>query len=135
MKNIVKNTLLKYKYNIYKKYIAGIVLLNNEIKYIRLKRINIINSFCLIKNNEIFMYNFIFIDKKIIKRNIKLLLNNKEILKIKKYIKINNLLIKPYKIFLNKKNIAKLIIFICEYKIKKNNNKKYKKKYNIIKLL
>ncbi|XBT18405.1 MAG: SsrA-binding protein [Candidatus Shikimatogenerans sp. Tduv] len=131
MKNIIilRNKKIKYNYQLYNKFVAGMVLFNNEIKYIRLKNINIINTYCYINNNEIFINNLNiynnFNKKKYIKRNIKLLLNKYEILKIKKILQSNKYNIIPYKIFLKNNCLAKIVIYICRL-IKKN----YKKKNN-----
>ncbi|XBT18721.1 MAG: SsrA-binding protein [Candidatus Shikimatogenerans sp. Tcar] len=129
---ILKNKKIKFKYKILNKFIAGLSLFKDEIKFFRSKNINMNNSYCVIINNEIFMNNFYIIkyknnvNKSFKKRNIKLLLNKNEILKISKKIKINNYYLMPYKIFLKNNNLAKIVIYICKILKKK---KKIKKKY------
>ncbi|XBT18487.1 MAG: SsrA-binding protein [Candidatus Shikimatogenerans sp. Tder] len=134
---IFKNKKLKFKYKILNKFIAGLNLFKDEIKFIRSKNININNSYCIIYNNEIFINNFYIIkhnnnikNKYFKKRNIKLLLNRNEILKISKKIKVNNYSLLPYKIYLKNNNLAKIIICICKiYKKKYNKNKKKNNNY------
>ncbi|XBT18866.1 MAG: SsrA-binding protein [Candidatus Shikimatogenerans sp. AspAUS03] len=125
-KNIIKNKNIKYNYKIIQKYIVGIVLKAIEVKLIKLKLINILKSYCVIKNLEMYLYNCYFINHKFtnykykFKRFIKLLLNKKEIIKINKLVKQFNYLILPYKIFLNNNNKIKIIICICKYLNKKD---------------
>ncbi|WXB47286.1 MAG: SsrA-binding protein [Candidatus Shikimatogenerans sp. Tmey] len=142
---ILKNKKIKYKYKVLYKFIGGLSLIKDEIKTFRLKNINMNNSYCIIYNNEIFLNNLYIIkynkynslNKIYKKRNIKLLLNKCEILKISKKIKNSKFLLMPYKIFLKNNNLAKIVIYICKFlkkKNKKNNRRKniyYNEEYGI----
>ncbi|WGH25660.1 MAG: SsrA-binding protein [Candidatus Shikimatogenerans bostrichidophilus] len=128
-KNII-NKKAYYDYYLIEKFNAGMILFGEEVKLIRQNKFNIYLSYCKIKNNEIYIYNFKIHNKKI--RNIKLLLLKKEINKINKKIKNNNLTIIPTKIFYSYSGFIKLEIFISKrkkiYDIKKIIKKKDKKK-------
>lgn len=62
IKIILNNKKAFYDYFLDKKYIAGIQLLGNEVKSIRLKKVNLQNSYIKIENNEIFVFNM-FVEK------------------------------------------------------------------------
>ncbi|MDV3170616.1 MAG: SsrA-binding protein SmpB [Candidatus Phytoplasma australasiaticum] len=113
------------------KYSAGIQLLGNEVKSIRLGQVHLDNSYVCIDNNELFVINmkitkyscsndFDHIDN----RKKKLLLKKKEILQIKNKIKNHNLAIIPIKIF-NQRNLFKLEIALARGK------KKYDKRQDL----
>ena len=53
MKIITKNKKAYYEYFIIEEFVAGIQLVNSEIKSIRLGKISIVESYCLFKNGEL----------------------------------------------------------------------------------
>ena len=55
-KIISTNRKAFHDYHIFDKYIAGIVLTGTEIKSIRLGHVNIQDSYCQVKNGEMFIY-------------------------------------------------------------------------------
>ena len=101
------NKKAKFNYFIKDEYTAGIVLTGSEIKSIRRRNVSITDSFCEFNNN-----NELFISKMYIKeyqnstynRNSlsqrKLLLNRKELKKLKKQITDVGLTIIPLKLFI-----------------------------------
>ncbi|MDV3157438.1 MAG: SsrA-binding protein SmpB [Candidatus Phytoplasma australasiaticum] len=128
---IIFNKKANYDYFLDKKYLAGIQLLGNEVKSIRLGQVHLDNSYVCIDNNELFVINmkitkyscsndFDYIDN----RKKKLLLKKKEILQIKNKIKTHNLSIIPIKIF-NQRNLFKLEIALARGK------KKYDKRQDL----
>ena len=147
MKIISENKKAKHDFEFIKKYESGIVLTGNEIKSIREGRVNLKGSFCRIMENEIYILgmhiskfshsnSFYKLEEK---RNRKLLLKRKEINKLEKELKENNLTIVPFKIYFNDKNKCKLEIYLAKGKkeydksetlkekdIKRNLEKKYK---------
>ncbi|WGH25572.1 MAG: SsrA-binding protein [Candidatus Shikimatogenerans bostrichidophilus] len=114
-----------FEYNLIEKYKAGIVLFGKEVKYIRHNKFNIYNSFCKIINQNIYLINFKI--NKLKRRNIKLLLKKKEIIKIYQKIKNTNYTIIPIKIFFSRSGFAKINIYISSKK-KKNEKIKISKK-------
>ncbi|XKW59018.1 SsrA-binding protein SmpB [Candidatus Phytoplasma australasiaticum] len=128
---VIFNKKANYDYFLDKKYSAGIQLLGNEVKSIRLGQVHLDNSYVCIDNNELFVINmkitkyscsndFDYIDN----RKNKLLLKKKEILQIKNKIKTHNLAIIPIKIF-NQRNLFKLEIALARGK------KKYDKRQDL----
>ena len=120
MKSEVKiiNKKAKYEYILNDSYISGIVLTGSEIKSIRNSKVSIRESFCKFTNNELFVinmniekYGFSNDETYNAKKPRKLLLNKKELSKLKKSIEQKGSSIIPYKIFINDKGLAKLEIF------------------------
>ncbi len=121
-KVITTNRKAFHDYNIFDKFIAGIVLTGTEIKSIRNSAINLKDSFCKIDDNEIFLYNCHIspYDKgnrhnHEEKRTRKLLLTKKEILKIQSKVKKDGYTIIPLEVFLTK-GFAKIEIGMAKGK-------------------
>lgn len=101
---------------------AGIVLTGTEIKSVRENGANIKDSYAIIKNNEVFLLNMhisryeqggIFNHDET--RTRKLLLNKKEILKLKEKITLNGNTLVPLKLYF-KQGILKVSLGICRGK-------------------
>lgn len=139
----ILNRKAKFDYEIIENYEAGIVLTGTEIKSIKLGKANLKDSYCIIRNNEIFILNMhinaydygnIFNHEET--RTRKLLLHKKEILKLKNNLELNGLTIIPLKLYF-KKNKAKLLIGLAKGKhnydkretIKKRDQERELKKY------
>ena len=120
----IQNKKAKFKYFTQKKYVAGLVLTGLQIKSIRSKNVNIDNAYCNFDSNELFIYNVNFANTHFSKKNntVKLLLNKKELLKIKKESDSPGITIVPLKIFINQSGFAKIEISIA--KGKKNYDKR-----------
>ena len=120
----IQNKKARFKYFTQKKYVAGLVLTGLQIKSIRSKNVNIDNAYCNFDSNELFIYNVNFANTHFSKKNntVKLLLNKKELLKIKKESDVPGITIVPLKIFINQSGFAKLQISIA--KGKKNYDKR-----------
>ena len=120
----IQNKKARFKYFTQKKYVAGLVLTGLQIKSIRLKNVNIDNAYCNFDSNELFIYNVNFANTHFSKKNntVKLLLNKKELLKIKKESDTPGITIVPLKIFINQSGFAKIQISIA--KGKKNYDKR-----------
>tara|TARA_B100001079_G_scaffold188985_1_gene162952 strand:+ start:205 stop:642 length:438 start_codon:yes stop_codon:yes gene_type:complete len=120
----IQNKKAKFKYFTQKKYVAGLVLTGLQIKSIRSKNVNIDNAYCNFDSNELFVYNVNFANTHFSKKNntVKLLLNKKELLKIKKESDAPGITIVPLKIFINQSGFAKIQISIA--KGKKNYDKR-----------
>ena len=117
------NKKARFNYFIEDEYIAGIVLTGSEIKSIRKRNVSISDSFCEFNDN-----NELFISKMYIKeyqnsnynRNSlsqrKLLLNRKELKKLKKKIAAVGLTIIPLNLFINDSGLAKIRIALAKGK-------------------
>ena len=124
----IVNRQASFNYFIEDKYEAGIVLTGTEIKSIRLGKCNIKDSYVIIRNNEVYLLNAhishyeqgnIFNHDET--RNRKLLLNKKEIFKLRDKLNIEGYTLIPLKIYFVKGR-AKVLIGVC--KGKKNYDKR-----------
>ena len=122
-KVITTNRKAFHDYNIFDKFIAGIVLTGTEIKSVRNNAINLKDSFCKIEDNEIFLYNCHispyeqgnrYNHKE--QRVRKLLLTKKEILKMQSKIKKDGYTIIPLEVFISPKGFAKVEIGLAKGK-------------------
>ena len=119
----ITNKRAKFNYFIEDEYTAGIVLTGSEIKSIRKRNVSISESFCEFNDNT-----ELFITKMYIKeyenssynRNSlsqrKLLLNKKELKKLKKKVADVGLTIIPLKLFINDSGLAKIKIALVKGK-------------------
>ena len=118
----VKNRKAYFDYFILKEIECGIVLSGTEIKSIRKGSVNLRDTYARIKNNEVYVVNM-FISKydegnqfnHDERRQRKLLLHKKEILKLSQEIKEQGLTLVPLKLYF-KNNHAKLLIGLCKGK-------------------
>ena len=122
MKIICKNPIAYHEYNILDKFECGIVLYGTEIKSIRNGKVNIKDSFGIIKNGEVFILNMHIspyekgnIFNKDPLRTRKLLLNKSEILKLSLEIKKQGLTLIPISLYF-KDNLVKLELGLAKGK-------------------
>ena len=124
----IKNKKAHFDYFIEEEIECGIVLKGTEIKSIRNGQANLKDCYAIIKNNEVFLLNM-FISKyengSIFnhdeRRTRKLLLNKKEILKLRDKVEISGYTLIPIKLYF-KKNKAKNLLGVA--KGKKNYDKR-----------
>ena len=125
MKNKIffKNRKATYNYEVFDKYIAGIILKGTEIKSIRSSLINMNSSYCLVDNNDIYVkdlniseYEFGNLNNHEPKRKRKLLLNKREINQIKKKVLEKKFSIIPLNLFISDRGFAKMEIALCKGK-------------------
>jgi SsrA-binding protein len=117
MKKIIENRKANFNYVIGDKFVAGIQLIGTEIKSIREGNINFNDSFCLFINNELiirglYISDYSFGTKHENSRDKKLLLNKKELKKIKNKITERGLTIVPLKGFFSNEGFFKIEIGI-----------------------
>ena len=118
----ITNRKAKYDYEIEETYEAGIVLKGTEIKSIRNGKAQLKDSYAIVKNNEVFLLNMhisvydignIFNHDET--RTRKLLLNKKEIFKIRDKIAQEGYTLVPIKVYFSK-NKAKILLGIARGK-------------------
>lgn len=128
MKVIAQNKKARHDYHLEDKYEVGIVLRGTEIKSIRAGKVNIKDSYCLIRNEEMFIMNMhvskydqgnIFNHDET--RSRKLLLHKKEIIKINNKVNQESMTIVPLKVYIEK-GLCKIEIALA--KGKKNYDKR-----------
>ena len=128
----IKNKKAHFNYEIGETFTAGMVLTGTEIKSIREGKANLTDSYCVVDNNEVWVkgmhiseYKYGSYNNHSVRRDRKLLLNKKEIAKIKKAADEPGFTIVPIRIFINDRGYAKLVIGIGKGK------KQYDKRQSI----
>lgn len=122
IKIIATNRKANFEYSILSRYEAGIVLNGTEVKSLREAKVNIQDAYGRIKNDEVWLinsnineYKFGNINNHDPLRNRKLLLNKKEIRKIKQELQEKGLTLVPLKIYF-KNSLIKVEIGIAKGK-------------------
>jgi SsrA-binding protein len=124
MKSLSTNKKAFHDYFILEEFISGIMLSGNEIKSLREGRVNLKDSYVLIKNNEAFILNMHVseysrsakIETYEPTRSRKLLLHKKEISRLRGKVAERGLAIVPLEIFINNRGLAKLKIALVKGK-------------------
>lgn len=113
----IKNKRATFDYAIDETFTAGIVLTGTEIKSLRLGKASLVDTFCYvapdgvwIKNMYIAEYFYGSYNNHSARRDRKLLLNKKEIARLAKCGKETGMTIVPIKIFINERGLAKMVI-------------------------
>ncbi|MDG1246143.1 MAG: SsrA-binding protein SmpB [Polaribacter sp.] len=124
-KNInIQNKKARFEYEILDKLVAGIQLTGTEIKSIRLSKARITESFCEFnERGELFVVNM-YIEEYIFghqfnhkpKSERKLLLNKRELKKLKRDVEAKGNTIVPLRLFINECGFAKLEIALAKGK-------------------
>ena len=119
----IKNRRATFDYEIIETFTAGIVLTGTEIKSIRTGKVGLTDTFCFINNDEVWVKNMYISEyfygsynNHETRRDRKLLLNKKEIERLKKNNDLAGFSIVPLKLFINERGFAKLVIAIAKGK-------------------
>lgn len=119
----IKNKRAEFDYLLMDQYTAGIVLTGTEIKSIRQGKASLVETFCYIRNGEVWVKNMYIAQYKegsynnhLERRDRKLLLNKKEIRKLSNAEKTPGYSIVPTLLFVNENGLAKLDIYLCRGK-------------------
>ena len=120
---IAKNRKASFEYEFLDTYNAGMQLTGSEIKSIRDKQVSMSDSYCLFIGNELFLrslhistYNNASYNNHEPKRDRKLLLQKRELEKLKDKLRDKGLTIIPVKLFINEKGFAKIMIALAKGK-------------------
>ena len=119
----IKNKKALFNYEVIEKLIAGIVLTGTEIKSIREGKASLVDTYCFIKDNEVWLKNS-YIKKFDIaamtnheeRRDRKLLLSKQEIRRWKKPLLNPGITIVPLKMFINQNGFCKVELCLCKGK-------------------
>ena len=119
----IKNRKATFEYELIERFVAGIKLVGTEIKSLRGGKANLTDSYCqffsrelFVKNLHISEYEMGTCNNHIAKRDRKLLLNRKELLRLEKKTKESGFTIIPVKLFINDRGLAKLEIALARGK-------------------
>ena len=112
---VVTNRKAFHHYHILDKYEAGMELLGSEVKSLREGNCNLSQAYIIIRKGQAWLsgvhikpYSHTGFDGHEAVRNRKLLLHNREIVKLKAKLDQKGLTAIPLKIYFNKKGLAKL---------------------------
>lgn len=121
-KIIAKNKKATFEYFIEETYEAGIELVGTEVKSIRDGKVNLKDSYANVKNGEVFVYNmhispYEFGNRNNVEplRDRKLLLNKREIRKIKELLERDGYTLIPIDLHFSK-SYVKMSIALCKGK-------------------
>ena len=124
MPNInIKNKRATFDYIFTETYTAGIVLTGTEIKSIRQSKASLVDTYCTFINNELWVKNMHVAEyfygsynNHVARRDRKLLLDRKELRKLRQAVKNPGFTIVPTRLFINEKGLAKLAIALARGK-------------------
>lgn len=118
----IRNKRATFDYELLDTYVAGIVLVGTEIKSIRLGKASLVDTFCFfndgelwVKNMNISEYFYGTYNNHVPRRDRKLLLTKRELLKISRETKDTGFTIVPVKLFI-KNGLAKMEIAVAKGK-------------------
>lgn len=119
----IKNKKAYFEYFLIEEFVAGIVLTGTEIKSIREGKASFVDSFCTFIEGELFVRNLHISEYRLgthynhdPKRDRKLLLNYRELKKLKSKSEEKGFTIVPVLLFINEKGLAKLKIALAKGK-------------------
>ena len=112
----IKNKRASFEYEILDRFIAGIQLFGTEIKSIRESKASLNEAYCVFMGGELYVkmhiaeYRYGSYNQHDAKRDRKLLLTKKELLKLEDKSQAKGCTIIPLKLFINEKGYAKIEI-------------------------
>ena len=119
----IKNRRATFDYIISDTYTAGIVLTGTEIKSIRQAKASLVDTYCTFINEELWVKNmhgaeyfYGSYNNHSARRDRKLLLERKELRKLRQAVKNPGFTIVPTRLFINEKGLAKLVIGLARGK-------------------
>jgi len=120
----IKNRRASFDYEFLETFQAGIVLTGTEIKSIRAGKASLVDGFCYFSGNELYVKNMHVAEyhwasnwgKHEPKRDRKLLLTKKELLKLRRSVKEKGLTIVAVKLYIADNGYAKLLIALAKGK-------------------
>ena len=119
----IKNRRATFDYDFIDQYTAGIVLTGTEIKSIRLGKASLVDTFCYFSRNELWVKNmnvseyfYGSYNNHASRRDRKLLLQKKELMKLQRQVKESGFTIVPVRLYINNHGLAKLVIALAKGK-------------------
>jgi SsrA-binding protein len=120
---VIKNRRATFDYEVMDTYTAGIVLTGTEIKSIRLGKASLVDTYCYIHRDELWVKNMNISEyfygsynNHIARRERKLLLNRKELRKIARDLTNPGFTLVPLRLFINERGRAKVVIALAKGK-------------------
>ncbi len=120
---VIKNRKASFDYFFVSRYTAGIVLTGTEIKSTRQSKASLVDTYCYVHNHELWVKNMYIAEyfygtfnNHNSRRDRKLLLTRKEIIKLEQQLKNPGYTIVPVELHINEKGLAKLDIALAKGK-------------------
>lgn len=120
---LIKNRRAEFDYFFLDTYTAGIVLTGTEIKSIRQGKASLVDTYCIVTNKEMWVknmyiapYSFGSYGNHSVRRDRKLLLQKKEIIRLEQDMKNPGLTVVPAKLYIDENNRAKVQIALAKGK-------------------
>ena len=120
---VIKNRKAEFDYFFVLRFTAGIVLTGTEIKSIRQSRASLVDSYCYVHGREVWVKNMYVAEyfygsfnNHNTRRDRKLLLNRREIIRLEQQLKNPGLTIVPLQLYVNEQGLAKLEIALARGK-------------------
>jgi SsrA-binding protein len=119
----IRNKRARFEYHLIENFVAGVRLSGTEIKSIRNGKASILEAYCVMQDGEVFVRNMhvseyenaSFYSHKP-RADRKLLLNKKEINRIKKHLLVKGNTMIPLKLFLSEKGWLKMEVALAQGK-------------------
>lgn len=119
----IKNKKAAFEYFFIEEFTAGIVLTGTEIKSIRLGKASLVDTYCLVINGELWVkgmsispYFYGSYNNHVAKRDRKLLLTKREIMRLQSATKQMGYTIVPTLVFIDANGRAKMDLALCKGK-------------------
>ncbi|MDY3979147.1 MAG: SsrA-binding protein SmpB [Tidjanibacter sp.] len=119
----VKNKKAYFNYEILEEFVAGIVLAGTEIKSLRLGKASMTDCYCYFVNHELFVrgmniaeYDWGTYNNHAPRRDRKLLLTERELLRLERAVQDKGITIVGLRLFINERGLAKLAIGLARGK-------------------
>lgn len=119
----IKNKKASFEYEFIERFTAGIKLTGTEIKSIRLGKANLVDAYCYFTAGELYVkgmnvaeYDWGTCNNHDPRRERKLLLTKKELLKLQKRSQEKGLTMVAYRLWINEKGLAKLDLALAKGK-------------------
>ena len=117
-KNInIRNKRATFDYEIIEEYVAGVVLVGTEIKSIRLGKAALTDSYCYFEDGELWIrgvniaeYAWGTCNNHVPRRDRKLLLNRKELVKLQRSLQDRGLRVVGLRMFLIYRGLVKIVV-------------------------
>lgn len=113
----IRNKRATFDYEIVEEFVAGVVLVGTEIKSIRAGKVSLTDSFCFFDRGELWIrgvniaeYAWGTCNNHVPRRDRKLLLTGRELLKLQRASQDKGLTIVGLRLFLNERGLAKIVV-------------------------
>lgn len=113
----IRNKRATFDYEILEEFVAGVVLVGTEIKSIRAGKVSLTDSFCFFDRGELWIrgvniaeYAWGTCNNHVPRRDRKLLLTGRELLKLQRAAQDKGLTIVGLRLFLNERGLAKIVV-------------------------